>query len=202
MMWFFASRLLLCSVTNDIENHQDQKRHFALLDLCHSIAVGLRREEKTNSTKIADFHQRRKYPCLSRVFENSALFSHLQKTTCLLPYSNVLSRSFPNRICMRNLVQYIVSSSPSLGSKKHLGRFLLRPYYSTELTCPIFFPVWRSLEEEETESQGESLLFHGSSRVQLMTWKQLKGHKQSFKVSDIDKERSLMRDIWLQHYLQ
>ena len=57
---------------------------------------------------IADFHQRRKYPCLSRVFENSALFSHLQKTTCLLPYSNVLSRSFPNRICMRNLVQYIV----------------------------------------------------------------------------------------------
>jgi len=96
------------SVTNDIENHQDQKRHFALLDLCHSIAVGLRREEKTNSTKIADFHQRRKYPCLSRVFENSALFSHLQKTTCLLPYSNVLSRSFPNRICMRNLVQYIV----------------------------------------------------------------------------------------------
>ena len=175
--------------------------------LCWTCAILLRLvwggKKKPILPKLLTFTKDENILVCQEYLKIQLFFFHLQKTTCLLPYSNVLSvsRSFSNRICMRNLVQYIVSSSPSLGSKKHLGRFL-RPYYSTELTCPIFFPVSRSLEEEETESQGESLLFHGSSRVQLMTWKQLKGHKQSFKVSDIDKERSLMRDIWLQHYLQ
>ena len=200
MMWFFASRLFFCNKWH--WKPPRPKETFCFVGLVPFYCGWFEEGRKNQFYQNCWLSPKTKISLSVKSVWKFSSFFHLQKTTCLLPYSNVLSRSFPNRICMRNLVQYIVSSSPSLGSKKHLGRFLLRPYYSTELTCPIFFPVWRSLEEEETESQGESLLFHGSSRVQLMTWKQLKGHKQSFKVSDIDKERSLMRDIWLQHYLQ